>query len=323
MSSHFSKLKLISISEVTKNENSIIDIEQERISQKIIYPELPSYHVVENAKLETESKIKRLQNKLLLAEREKNMIINRKNNILKYFHLNVDEFRSNLYPIYNIKTLEEQNFEKQKKANQRYTLSDKSSFNLLQDLNQYTQNLKTQEENIALFYTSLYWYKSLNMEREIEAAKYYSSISNVWKQKYNLAVDTINLKYHRDSNYWGKEQITTPTVPFEGDEACLGTAPNVKMNFKNELTPICNFVNDNHLVSDPIEEHNSYKDRNHWSKEEKQLFISVFWKTPHKFKEIAKHFPGKTTKDMIEFYYLSKDIIYKKRPKNIFARKQK
>lgn len=323
MSSPHSKLKSIFLNKVVQNKNIIPNDKQVKKIQNITYPKLPKYQEVEDAKLEIENQINTLKNSLYAAKRERYMLLDRQNNYLKYYQYNLEEYHSNLYPVNIVKELEEQNLKKKSKAEQTFTLSDKPCFGCIYDLCQYAQNIKTQNENVALLYTSMYWYKSMCNEMKFKAAKQYSRIRKVWSKEYNHAVNTINIKFHNDANHWGKEQISTPTVPYEGKESCLGIAPDVKMDFKNELCPVFIFADDNNFVSDPVGEHNKYKNRIKWNLEEKRLYICVFWKTPHKFKEIAKYFPGKTTKDMIEFYYLSKQLIYRNKPRNVFGKKQK
>jgi hypothetical protein len=66
------------------------------------------------------------------------------------------------------------------------------------------------------------------------------------------------------------------------------------------------FNDGNRLCENPALEHERFKRRVVWTEKEVRKFLEKFAEHPKQFRKIAKDLPGKTVKDLIEFYYLKK-----------------
>jgi hypothetical protein len=83
------------------------------------------------------------------------------------------------------------------------------------------------------------------------------------------------------------------------------------------------FFDMNGLVTDPVAEHRAYRQRLVWTDAEVTTFVERYAQHPRDFKRIAGGLPGKSVKDVIEFYNIHRgrlnlkelDIIQRKKGK--------
>ena len=174
------------------------------------------------------------------------------------------------------------------------------------DLPHYRTMLDVQEENLSVFFSMVYGYQHLSRSKKQALVKKYLRYQD-YQNVIEPAIDSFNLIEHKDEKFWGPEQIPESTVPFEGPLATAGCSPDVEQHYVDDLYTIHELYNDkNSFVPDPVKEHEEFKKRIYWSDKDKEMFYDLFMTMPHQFRKIAEHFPRRTTKDMIEFYYRTK-----------------
>nr|XP_039271319.1 mucin-17-like isoform X1 [Styela clava] len=86
------------------------------------------------------------------------------------------------------------------------------------------------------------------------------------------------------------------------------------------------FINNNGLVSDPLEDYKKRQELDHWDSQEKQIFKEKYVQHPKNFHMISSFLEKKTVADCVLFYYLSKKSVgYKQlvRKNNLKPRKVK
>ncbi|KAJ3447152.1 duplicated homeodomain-like superfamily protein [Anaeramoeba flamelloides] len=66
------------------------------------------------------------------------------------------------------------------------------------------------------------------------------------------------------------------------------------------------YLNNNRFVPRPVVINQMKKHLNPWTKEEEEKFVEIFKIHPKIFHKISQHLPNKSTKDVIQFYYLNK-----------------
>ncbi|OHT05977.1 hypothetical protein TRFO_26129 [Tritrichomonas foetus] len=173
------------------------------------------------------------------------------------------------------------------------------------DLPQYQDMFSIHDENLSVFYSTIFGFQFLNYSKKQELVQKYMKYQKNNTELLEPAVDSINLREHKDETYWGDEQVPESTVPFEGPLSIVGVSNDVEQHYSNEYD-FLSFNDKNCFVEDPEREHLIYKRRNYWTEQDKNKFYELFMEIPHQFRKISEHFPGKNTKDMIEFYYMTK-----------------
>lgn len=98
--------------------------------------------------------------------------------------------------------------------------------------------------------------------------------------------------------------------------------------FNKNFTPVTKFASykftDNfHKVSDPVSEHLKYRSDQVWSIAEIKAFLIEFFKNPKKFEDIKKTMPEKTTKDLVQLFYMMKYQFKLKKMLRIQARRRR
>ncbi|KAJ3428461.1 nuclear receptor co-repressor related ncor [Anaeramoeba flamelloides] len=69
------------------------------------------------------------------------------------------------------------------------------------------------------------------------------------------------------------------------------------------------FLDLNHSISSPVKQNILFKKSNCWTLEEKYLFLQAFKLFPKQFGRISQFLNNKSTKEVINFYYLNKKIL--------------
>ena len=179
------------------------------------------------------------------------------------------------------------------------------------DLPQYIDNLETQDENLSVMYSLIYGYQHMKKSKQEALCKKFINYQHIKNEYLDPAIDSLNLIHHNDQTFWGNEQDLHSTVPFEGDAAVVGCSHDVEQIISDDdlFSKYYTFHDNNLFISDPVKEHDKFRKRMNWSNADKELFYQLFAKLPHKFSKIAEHFPQRTTKDMIEFYYRTKTSV--------------
>ena len=91
------------------------------------------------------------------------------------------------------------------------------------------------------------------------------------------------------------------------EEFVCEAAPLPEM-LRREVDPAARFryVDRSGLVADPVAQDALLREKNPWRQEEKDLFVLLFSKFHKKFDKIAAKIPGKSTEDVINFFYRNK-----------------
>ncbi|KAL0248681.1 hypothetical protein GEMRC1_003915 [Eukaryota sp. GEM-RC1] len=66
------------------------------------------------------------------------------------------------------------------------------------------------------------------------------------------------------------------------------------------------YHNDNGLILDPLADYFEGKRSRNWSDEDVLMFLEAWRQSPKDFDRISKALPGKSSFDVVEFYYLNK-----------------
>ncbi|EAY13963.1 Myb-like DNA-binding domain containing protein [Trichomonas vaginalis G3] len=181
-------------------------------------------------------------------------------------------------------------------ANQRMMFSSHAPYAV--------QDLREHEDLLPLLFTSVFYTKMIEKEKEEALAEQYDTMRGIWNTQCD-AVDTI---------------AENPVFPWPEDmpESMTKTADDkVYMEFVADDTPmiinpaekdVFKFNTDARLVNDPVSEHHVYKQRVKWSEEEKNIFLEQWCSHPKDFVKIASFLPDKSVKEVIEFYYLNKNL---------------
>jgi hypothetical protein len=128
----------------------------------------------------------------------------------------------------------------------------------------------------------------------------YREIAQYWRDACSV-VDLINIRQHDDviGVSWGDEQRKTPSRFKPG-----GQAPDVPMAVDPTTRFIGVWSDWNGLREDPVSDSVLFAKRNQWAPEEVAIFFEKYEIYPRKFARIARYLPGKSTKDVIEYYYM-------------------
>lgn len=174
-------------------------------------------------------------------------------------------------------------------------------------LRNVSKTMEQVDEILPSVYTSVFWRSKIVREKAMSLAQQYNEISSIWQDN-RAEIDCFNIRYHRYDidNAWGSDQPHGPTRNCGRTSSKL-FAVDVPMYLDpREKAALC-FHDDNKLVEDPIREHNAFKRRTGWTKEERAIFTEKWNLHPKKFRQILCFLPNKTMKDVIEFYYLYKN----------------
>ena len=94
-----------------------------------------------------------------------------------------------------------------------------------------------------------------------------------------------------------------PSVKFERTQANI---PNQEITSIDRW--ICAFDDVNARVIDPLNYYDRTHESEHWTEDQKELFLTAYVDNPKAFNEIALRIPGKTVQDCVLFYYMNKKV---------------
>jgi hypothetical protein len=270
------------------------------------FPLLPSKRELIEASSLLTAELAAVTRKLQSLEIERSRLCGSpRNRVIRSFRL--DDFRGFLFCCDVTDELRGQNQSKIEQSHRLYSVQSAPQVSIVEELPFYQENMQRHVEALSFVFTSIFWRAAVVHDQKMSFASQYVQIYRMWKTEFCPAVDTLNLKYHRDMRVdWGEEQAQQPTVPFEGPDAKAGVVCDIEQRLRTEIPRYWDYYDTNRFVQDPIYAHIQYKRRLAWTEEERELFLRLFWAHPHEFARIAESFPDKTTKDIVEFYYLTK-----------------
>jgi hypothetical protein len=149
-------------------------------------------------------------------------------------------------------------------------------------------------DELAPAFSFVFSYK-MSLQRKVEwLASQYLAVWEAWLI-YCVAVDRYNIQTHRTVTVWGTEQPLAPTrkrVGFAEDVPMI-LDPRMRVAFASSV--------ESALVTD-----SNKKSKLVWSEDEKEVFYIQLREHGKRFRKIGLYLPGKSTKGVIEFYYLHK-----------------
>ena len=148
--------------------------------------------------------------------------------------------------------------------------------------------------------------------RKIEENKYNQKLANEYvkiRSDYDVYTESLSeyhKEYKRAVDEWPPEFQYSILKPTELSEVQPYCAPDVNQYKLEEEQECFMYYDENMLVEDPVKEHEMFKRRLTWTDDEKKIFYEKYGQHPREFKKIANALPGKSTKDVIEFYFLNR-----------------
>ena len=202
-------------------------------------------------------------------------------------------------------TVKQQNFLKLQKSHKTNFIPNHQmygKFKRIGDLPYYFKDNSDLSEPILNYLT----------HRKIEENKFNQQLATEYAYIHSKHEDLSNAVteyyklYQRSVDEWPPEfQFSTPR-PTELSQVQPYCAPDVIQYKLQEEQECYLYYDENMLVEDPVKEHEQYKRRLTWTDDEKKIFYEKYALHPREFKKIANALPGKSTKDVIEFYFLNR-----------------
>ena len=148
-----------------------------------------------------------------------------------------------------------------------------------------------------------------NSRRELRSKAV--SLAHEYKKRRTLWSNfSDNLRYYQKEQHETVEVFPpefVKTVRRIGDRMNTQLwAPDQPMYLSEQERETYLLYDENCFVSDPLLEHNRFKDRVSWTESDKKLFIEKYAQHPRDFKKIANSIPSKTVKDVVEYYYINR-----------------
>lgn len=122
-------------------------------------------------------------------------------------------------------------------------------------------------------------------------------------QKLSDNLNNYHKVLHASIDQWPPEFAVNRPKDNDLEKILSVVAPDQIMYNDPEERESYLYFDENMLVEDPVLAHNQFKQRIVWTDQEKQIFMEKYALHPREFKKIANSLPGKTIKDVIEYYH--------------------
>lgn len=166
------------------------------------------------------------------------------------------------------------------------------------------QDLKNHDNLLPLLFSSVFYTKAIEKEKEEALAEQYDYIRDAW----NMQCDAIDALESTAVLMWPDVMPTDITKNAKDEQYIQFAAPDYPMYINPADKEAYKLWSEARLVDDPSGEHTTYKHRVEWSAEEKEIFLEQWCAHPKDFAKIAAKIPDKSVKECIEFYYLNKNL---------------
>jgi hypothetical protein len=155
-------------------------------------------------------------------------------------------------------------------------------------------------ENLGPLFAAVMTQKTIEAEYSQSLANEYRDHANTYRE-IQPKLDLLLLRVRTWSPDLDSKDPAKPDSPallqfVVGDQPMLPPVKRRQMMFNDQ----------NRLCEDPVLEHQRFKRRIVWTDKEVRKFLEKYAEHPKQFRKIAKDLPGKTVKDLIEFYYLKR-----------------
>ena len=274
------------------------------------FPVLPKKDEVLELKNEVDSSIKDYQIELSTLRQEQSNVDNvgRTPIVTEIDSLGVREVDNIITSFDLIDSIISQNRKSAKLANEEASVETNHKMLLATHAPFAVSDLVNHDELLPLMFTSVFYMREIQREKENALADQYDKMHEVWEKQCD-AVDSFNFKEHDFTFRWPDEMSAQPTKDVNDEMLREVTAPDIKMVLDPSERETKYFWTEERLIEDPELEYQKFKSRLTWTDEEKKIFIEKYCAHPKEFNKIASYLPDKTVKDTIEFYYLNKELL--------------
>ena len=269
------------------------------------FPTIPTKIEVLAAKAETEQEIQRLRSDLSLLQHEKASF----NRTAHAFNpeeaiAGVHEYRGLLITDKTVSSVIMENMSRKSDAVGMWTLAGEPSFRTVLELPGYRRTISNQKKNLVPLFHSQLTERVFVDEHARELALVYKQKHDNWVRERDMLTE-YSVKTDMKSDVWPPE-FTMDTQQIDDAARLKWVARDQPMYLSSKDRRSECYYDMNRFVEDPKREHDEFRARLHWSNDERQTFVEVYRKNPKDFRKIADALPEKTTKDVIEFYYLNR-----------------
>ena len=159
-----------------------------------------------------------------------------------------------------------------------------------------TQFIEPMLEHIAENKEEEYEYNQKLTREYIERKEIWDEMSD------NL--NTYHKVLHASIDVWPPEFAVNLPKETDHEKLLSVVAPDQIMYNSQEEKEAYLYYDENMLVEDPERAHQQFKNRLKWTDHEKKIFMEKYALHPREFKKIANSLPGKSIKDVIEYYHI-------------------
>jgi hypothetical protein len=153
-------------------------------------------------------------------------------------------------------------------------------------------------ENLAPLFAAVMTQKKIEAEYSQSLASEYRERTERYREiqpKLDLLLQRVR-RWSSDLDLRGRARPHSPALLqfVAADQPMLPPMKRRQMTFNDQ----------NRLCGDPVLEHERFKRRIVWTEKEVGKFLEKYARHPKQFRRIARDLPGKSVKDLVEFYYL-------------------
>jgi hypothetical protein len=180
-------------------------------------------------------------------------------------------------------------------------------FKHIAELPRFQGLIRDHGKSLVPLLTSHLFARQIERERELELTLEFVAKHGKWKETSDWISKLSDMTRPDLTEEWPKKfGPAAPTRLLPAFSVVL-PAPDEPMFISQTLRSSNCFYDRNSFVEDPSAEFDDFRGRISWSGEEEGEFIAKYIQHPKKFNIIAQSLPLKSTKDVIEFYYVNKD----------------
>jgi hypothetical protein len=175
----------------------------------------------------------------------------------------------------------------------------------LVELPLFRQMIATQYANVLPLFESEFMHKALLCEREQQLAEQYIELHGKWLHAVDI-MGEYSARTEARFMVWPPEFPAMDAPKVDTALRLRWTAPDQRMFLSRKERRANAYYDMNGFVPDPQAAHDEFKARVCWTEEERVIFVEIYRQHEKDFKRIKAAIPGKTYKEVIEFYYLNR-----------------
>ena len=179
-------------------------------------------------------------------------------------------------------------------------------------------HIHNQDSMLSTIYSTIHQEQFETLNHKNKLAAEYVERRALWLNLSNN-IDQYHKEHHETINLWPKE-FSNKDIKFPVHQICGYSKDQPLLSDKER--ELYSLYDENSLVTDPVKEHNMYKNQVTWTEEEKKIFLERYANNPRDFRKISLGLPSKSQKNIIEFYYLNRHVLNLKSLEIICAQKR-